>query len=201
MKFLGILGSPRRGGNSETLLKAFLEGAAGAGAEVEEIFLREKKISPCMEIYHCFKDGTCPIKDDMLGFYDKLLAADVVALASPIFFYNVSAQAKAMIDRTQALWARRYVLKKDFPGGNRQGVLLAVGATKGRLLFVGARLTAKYFFDAINVRYAAEILVRGADEKGAILEQPQTLEQARDLGRRLAQGEQMGPIKMDPLAV
>ncbi len=57
-------------------------------------------------------------------------------------------------------------------------MLLAVGATKGKLLFVGTRLTAKYFFDAVNVRYAAEILVRGADEKGAILEQPQTLEQA-----------------------
>lgn len=201
MKILGLLGSPRRGGNTEILLKAFLEGAAAGGAEVEEILLRERKISPCMEIYHCFKDGTCPIKDDMLGLYDKLLAADVVVLASPIFFYNVSAQAKAMIDRTQALWARRYHLKQDFPGGRRQGVLLAVGATKGRLLFVGTRLTAKYFFDALNVSYAAEILVRGADDKGAINEQPEVLERARDLGRRLAQGEQFGPIKLDPLAV
>ena len=67
MKVLGILGSPRRGGNTEILLKAFLEGAAAAGAVVEEIFLRELKISPCLEIYHCFKDGTCPIKDDMRG--------------------------------------------------------------------------------------------------------------------------------------
>ncbi len=199
MKVLGILGSPRRGGNTEILLKAFLEGAAAGGAAVEEIRLRELKISPCLEIYHCFKDGTCPIKDDMAGLYDKLVAADVVALASPIFFYNVSAQAKAMIDRTQALWARRYVLKKELPGG--QGVLLAVGATKGRLLFVGTRLTAKYFFDALNVSYAAEILVRGADDKGAISEQPETLERARDLGRRLAQGEKLGPIKLDPLAV
>ena len=123
------------------------------------------------------------------------------ALASPIFFYNVSAQAKAMIDRTQALWSRRYVLKQDFPGGPRQGVLLAVGATKGRLLFVGTRLTAKYFFDALNVSYAAEIMVRGTDEKGAINEQPEVLEKARDLGRRLAQGEKIGPIKLDPLAV
>ncbi len=200
MKVLGILGSPRRGGNTEILLKAFLEGAAAGGAEVEEIRLRELKISPCLEIYHCFKDGTCPIKDDMPGLYDKLLAAEVVALASPIFFYNVSAQAKAMIDRTQALWARRYVLKQGFPPG-RQGVLLAVGATKGRLLFVGTRLTAKYFFDAIDASYAAEILVRGADDKGAINEQPEVLEKARDLGRRLAQGEKTGPIKLDPLAV
>ncbi len=201
MKVLGILGSPRRGGNTEILLRAFLEGAAAGGAEVEEVRLREMKISPCLEIYHCFKDGTCPIKDDMIGFYDKLLAAEVVVLASPIFFYNVSAQAKAMIDRTQALWARRYALKQDFPGPERQGVLLAVGATKGRLLFVGTRLTAKYFFDAINVTYAAEILVRGADAKGAINEQPEVLERARDLGRRLAKGEKFGPIRLDPLAV
>ncbi len=110
-------------------------------------------------------------------------------------------ESKAMIDRTQALWARRYVLKKDAPGGSRHGVLLAVGATRGTLVFVGVRLTAKYFFDAINVSYAGEILVRGADDKGAILEQPKTLEQARDLGRRLARGEILSPIKMAPLAV
>jgi multimeric flavodoxin WrbA len=201
MKILGIFGSPRRQGNSDTLMKMFLEGAASTGAAVEEVYLRQLKISPCLEIYHCFKDGTCPIKDDMRGLYDKLIDADVVALASPVFFYSVSAQAKAMIDRTQALWARRYMIKQDFPGGNRQGVLLVTGATKGRLLFVGSRLVARYFFDAVNVRYAAEILVRGVDEKGAINARPEVLEQARDLGRRLGQGEVMGPIKLDPLAV
>ncbi len=201
MKILGIWGSPRKGGNSEVLLQAFLDGAAEAGGEVERLALRELKITPCLEIYHCFKDGTCPIKDDMLPLYDKLLAADVVALASPIFFYGVSAQAKAFIDRTQALWSRRYMLKQDFPGPERQGVLLCTGATHGKLLFVGARLTAKYFFDAINVTYAAEILVRGVDEKGAILEQPEVLETARDLAYRLARGEKFGPIKLSPLAV
>ena len=201
MKILGIWGSPRRGGNSEALLGAFLQGAAGAGAEVERIALRELKITPCLEIYHCFKDGTCPIKDDMLFLYDKLLAADVVALASPIFFYSLTAQAKAMIDRTQALWSRRYHLNQDFPGPERQGVLLCTGATQGKLLFVSARLVAKYFFDAINVTYGAEILVRGVDEKGAILEKPEVLERARDLGRRLAEGEKFDPIKLSPLAV
>ena len=90
MKVLGIFGSPRRQGNSDTLMKAFLQGAAEAGAAVEEIFLREQKISPCLEIYHCFKDGTCPIKDEMRELYDKLIEADVVALASPVFFYSVA---------------------------------------------------------------------------------------------------------------
>ncbi len=201
MKILGLLASPRRGGNTEVLLDAFLKAASEAGAEVERVALRDLKISPCLEIYHCFKDGTCPIKDDMRELYGKLLSADVVVLASPVFFYSVSALAKAMIDRTQALWARRYHLNQDFPGPGRQGVLLSVGATKGRLLFVGSRLVARYFFDAINVKYAAELLVRGVDEKGAILERPEVLAAAADLGRRLAGGEQMGPIRLDPLAV
>lgn len=201
MKILAIWASPRRGGNSEILVDAFIKGAQAGGAEVEKIALRDLKISPCLEIYHCFKDGTCPIKDDMRPLYDKLLEAEVVALATPIFFYSVSAQAKAMIDRTQALWARRYQLKQEFPGPERQGVLLAAGATRGKLLFVGARLVAKYFFDAINVTYAAEILVRGVDLKGDILKYPEVLERAQDLGRRLALGEKMGPIRLNPLAV
>ncbi len=201
MKILGIWGSPRRGGNSEILLDAFLKGAAAGGAEVEKVALRELKISPCLEIYQCRKDGTCPIKDDMQMLYPKLLEADVVALASPIFFYCLSAQAKAMIDRTNAHWARRYIVKQDFPGPERQGVLLCTGATHGKLLFVGPRLVAKYFFDAINVTYAAEILVRGVDEKGAILNRPEILESATDLGLRLARGEKLPPIKLSPLAV
>jgi multimeric flavodoxin WrbA len=199
MKILGIWGSPRRGGNSEVLLDALLKGATQAGAEVEKIELRKLKVSPCVEIYQCIKDGTCPIKDDMLDLYPKLLAADVVVLASPIFFYGVTAQAKAMIDRTQALWSSRYVLKKDFPGGERKGVLLCTAATKGKHVFVGARLTTWYFFDAINVRYAAEMLVRQVDEKGAILKHPEILQAAEKLGERLARGEQVGPVKLFPL--
>jgi len=199
MKVMGIWGSPRRGGNTEILLDAFLKGAVQGGAEVEKVSLSKLKISPCMEIYHCTKDGTCPIKDDMLDLYPKLLAADVVALASPVFFYGLTAQAKAMIDRTQALWARRYVLKQDFLGPQRQGVLLCTGATHGKHVFVGCRLTARYFFDAINVVYAAEILVRGVDEKGAILQKPEVLAESEDLGRRIGQGEPVGPVKLFPL--
>lgn len=199
MKVLGIWGSPRKGGNSEILLDAFLKGAAAGGAEVEKVDLRKLKISPCLEIYHCFKEGTCPIKDDMLDLYPKLLDAEVVALAAPIFFYGLSAQAKAMIDRTQAFWARRYVLKQDFPGPSRQGVLLSTAATRGKHVFVGARLTTYYFFDAINVSYAAEILVREVDGKGEILHKPEVLTQAEELGRTIGRGEKVGPVKLFPL--
>ncbi len=193
MKVLGIFASPRAGGNSELLLDAFLEGAADLDAQVERVALRKLKITPCLEIQRCFKDGTCPIKDDMAPLYDSLLSADVVALSSPIFFYGLSAQAKALIDRTQALWARHNILKQDLSGPGRQGVLLCTAASHGKLLFVGARLTAAYFFDAINVTYAAELFAQGVDEKGAILALPEVLATARDLGQRLAQGEHPVP--------
>jgi multimeric flavodoxin WrbA len=199
MKILGIWGSPRVGGNTDVLLEALLHGAREGGGEVEKVELRRLKISPCLEIYKCLETGECPIKDDMRDLYPKLLAADVVVLASPIFFYGLTAQAKAMIDRTQAFWARRYVLKNDFPGEQRQGVLLLTAATKGKHVFVGARLAAYYFFDAINVRYAAEILVREVDEKGAILQRPEVLAEAEELGRRLGRGEQVGHVKVFPL--
>ena len=199
MKVLGIWGSPRVGGNTDVLLEALLQGAREGGGDVEKVELRKLKISPCLEIYKCLETGECPIKDDMRDLYPKLLSADVVVLASPIFFYGVTAQAKAMIDRTQAFWARRYVLKNDFPGEQRQGILLLTAATKGKHVFVGARLAAYYFFDAINVRYAAEILVREVDEKGAILQRPEVLAEAEELGRRLGRGEQVGNVKVFPL--
>jgi hypothetical protein len=78
-------------------------------------------------------------------------------------------------------------------------VLLLTAATKGKHVFVGARLAAYYFFDAINVRYAAEILVREVDEKGAILQRPEVLAEAEELGRRLGRGEQVGHVKVFPL--
>ena len=109
MKVLGIMGSPRRQSNTEILLDKALEGAREARAEVEKVPVSKLKISPCLEIYACFKDGNCTIKDDMQPLYKKLLEADHIILASPIFFYGITSQAKAVIERCQAIWVRRYV--------------------------------------------------------------------------------------------
>src|SRR4030043_887519 len=110
MKVLGIMGSPRRNSNTEILLDKALEAAREAGAEVEKVLVSKLKISPCLEIYACCKDGNCAIKDDMQALYAKLLEADHIVFASPIFFYGVTSQAKAIIDRWQALWVRRHEL-------------------------------------------------------------------------------------------
>ena len=190
MKVLGIMGSPRRQSNTEILLDKALEGAREAGAEVEKVLVSKLKISPCLEIYACRKDGDCAIKDDMQSLYKKLLEADQVIFASPIFFYGVTSQAKAIIDRCQALWVRKHVLgmgKED--KRERRGVFISVGATRGKKLFDGAVLTVKYFFDAIGVKYSGDLLVRGIDNKGQIKEHPAALEDAFRLGQELVLGK------------
>jgi len=189
MKVLGIMGSPRRQGNTEILLDRALEGAREAGAEVEKVLVSNLKVSPCLEIYACFKDGNCTIKDDMQMLYKKLLEADHVIFASPIFFYGVTSQAKAVIDRCQALWARRHVLGMGKDDKRvRRGVFISVGATRGEKLFDGVVLTVKYFFDAIGVKYSGDLLIRGIDNKAQIKEHPTALEDAFRLGQELVRG-------------
>jgi multimeric flavodoxin WrbA len=190
MKVLGIMGSPRRQSNTDILLDKALEGAREVGAEVEKVLVSKLKISPCLEIYACLKDGDCAIKDDMQLLYKKLLEADHIIFASPMFFYGITSQAKAIVDRCQALWVGRHVLGMGKDDKRvRRGAFISVGATRGKKLFDGAVLTVKYFFDAVGVKYSAELLVRGVDNKGQIEEHPAALEDAFRLGQELVLGK------------
>ncbi|MBI5966830.1 MAG: flavodoxin family protein [Deltaproteobacteria bacterium] len=188
MKVLGIYGSPRKGGNTELLLKELLRGCRDAGVEVEEVFLRDLKITPCLEIYACKKDGKCPIRDDMQLLYPKLVEVDALALASPVFFYAVSAHMKAFIDRCQALWARKYLLKQPISPGKpkRKGVFISVGGSKGSRIFEGPLLTMKYFFDSLDMIFYRSLLFREIDAPGEILEHPTAMAEAYALGKELA---------------
>ncbi|MBP1715077.1 MAG: NADPH-dependent reductase, partial [Deltaproteobacteria bacterium] len=157
-------------------------------AEVEEVFLRDLKITPCLEIYACRKEGKCPIRDDMQNLYGKIVAADLLALASPVFFYSVSAQAKAFIDRCQAFWSKKYLLKQPIaPGkGTRRGVFLSAGGSQGEKVFEGALMTMRYFFDSIDMLFYQSLLYRGIDEKGKIRQHPTALAEAHRLGKEMA---------------
>lgn len=160
MFVLGLQGSPRKKGNTTFLLNVFMEEMKNRGAETEIINVCDKFIKPCIGCANCERKGVCAIKDDdMPGeIYGQLRRADVVVLATPIYFYNATAQMKLLIDRSQALWARKYKLFLTDPGRpDRKGILLAVGATKGRNLFEGMILTAKYFFDAIGADFHGKL--------------------------------------------
>ncbi|MGA9348337.1 MAG: flavodoxin family protein [Anaerolineae bacterium] len=189
MKVIGISGSPRRGGNTETLLREVLRGAEEAGAETRLFILSRMNISPCRHCDGCLAEGVCVVKDDMGLIYPEIESLDALVLASPIHFYGVTAQAKAMIDRCQAFWARKYVLKRRIASKKRKGVFVSVGGTRLPDLFEHAKATVKIFFRTIDVVYWAELLVPGVDSKGEIREHPAALKDAYLLGRRLVEEE------------
>ncbi|MGN0535635.1 MAG: flavodoxin family protein [Eubacterium sp.] len=109
-----ISGSPRKGGNSDLLCDEFMRGAQENGNKVEKIFLRDKKVAPCNACYYCRDkgNGQCAIKDDMGEILDKMQAADVIVMSSPVYFYSIDAQMKALIDRCVARW--RDIPDKEF---------------------------------------------------------------------------------------
>lgn len=187
---LAIYGSPRRKGNTARLLDRAVEGALDAGAQVEKVVLRDLKMSPCLEIYGCKKTGRCVIKDDFEKIYDQLMACSGLMLASPIFFYSVSATTKILMDRCQSLWVKKYWIDK-VPYGEwtpkRKGLFISVGATKGKRLFEGTLLTVKYFFDVLDAELWKTLLYRGLDFEGDVLKHPEYLQEAHEAGKALAQ--------------
>ena len=112
-KVLILSGSPRKGGNSDLLCDEFMRGAQEAGHEVEKIRVAAKKVAPCSACYYCRDHGgECVHKDDMADILQKMIDADVLVLASPVYFYSIDAQLKAVIDRTVARWLE--VQNKEF---------------------------------------------------------------------------------------
>jgi len=188
-KIAAVFGSPRRKGNTATLLTQAIKGARDAGAEVNEIVLRDLKMSPCLEIYGCKQSGRCAIQDDFQGVLEQLLASQGIMLASPIFFYTVSAHTKILMDRCQSLWVKKYWIDK-VPFGtrrlNRKGMFISVGATKGKKLFDGSLLTIKYFFDTLDAQLWRACLYRGLDFEGDVLKHPDYLDEVYQAGKAFA---------------
>ena len=136
MRVLGISGSPRKGGNTDTLLDKALEGARSKGAETEKVILNDLRMVPCQECEKVRDDGTCKIEDDFQGLYEKIKKADALILASPIFFGSLSAQTKIMIDRFQCYWRYKQGRKtKD----ERPGALILVEANTRESFFEKAK--------------------------------------------------------------
>ncbi len=190
MKITAIYGSPRAGGNTDALLKEFVRGAREAGGDLTEIVLRDYAFSPCIECGGCNETGECVLRDDMENIYACIRVSQLICLAAPIFFYGFNAGTKAMIDRSQCFWVGKYMLKKPLSllrGNKGQGYLISVGATKGQKLFDCILLTARYFFDAIDLEFTRHLLYRQIDAKGAIENHPTALREAYELGLSVVQ--------------
>ncbi|MFN4226627.1 MAG: flavodoxin family protein [Candidatus Ratteibacteria bacterium] len=183
MKIVGICGSPRKNGNSEILLDKFLS-CFEEKAEIEKIFLNSLKFIPCQECENIRKDGRCKINDDMQYIYDEVESADIVAIASPIFFGSVSAQIKMMIDRFQCQWLGVKIFK-TFKPKEKKGVFICVEASE-RLDFIeNAKSIIKNFFATIGATYFGEIICKGVDEKGKVKEKKECFEKIEEIFKRI----------------
>lgn len=190
IKVLGILGSPRREGNTELLLDRALAGAASAGGEVEKVVLSELSLSPCTNCDECGLTGECTIQDDMTYLYPKLRELDRLILASPIFFLSVSAQTKMMIDRCQSLWIAKYRLGRGIGGRDkRRGLFLSIAGRNRPREFQPAIAVVKAFFATIDVEYSQELFFGGIEGKGDVIQHPTALEEAIAAGARLVRDE------------
>ncbi len=172
MFVLGLGGSPRSRGNSEHLLSLFTDEAQKRGFSTHTFRAAFESYDPCIGCGYCEKTGVCSIKDNLArDLFPLIRKADVIVLATPVYFYGIPARMKGVIDRIQTLWSRKYRLKLRDPGAaHRKGVLLSVGATHGKNLFDGVRLTTRYFFDAMDCSLVDELCYPGIDHQGAIEE-------------------------------
>ncbi len=176
-----MAGSPRHNGNTDILVERALKGAHESGADVVLVRLRDLSIDHCQGCNCCFDAGECRIDDDMTHLYQLLDEADVIILATPVYFSGLSSIMKQMIDRCQCLWARKEVLGARIGSLGRTGALISVGG-QNPPEFKNSISVVKSYFNSIDVDYRAELLVPAVDEKGDIMNNPTFLAKAYDMG-------------------
>lgn len=186
MKVIGISGSPRLMGSTETLLSRALEGASSAGATVERLILNDIDFKPCQACGGCAKSGVCVLRDGLKSVYDKIGSADAVIIGSPVFFVSVSAQLKMMIDRFHCVWVAKNILgKKSARAEPKKGIFLSVASSVKEGTFDNAKSVIKAFFSTIDTDYSGELLCRGIDKRRDILKDKASLDKAFRLGRAI----------------
>ena len=188
IKVLGISASPRSKGNSDILLRKCLSAVQTAGCETEYINLNKVKVSPCISCGACEKTGRCAVEDDFRAILAKMLEADYLLFSTPIYFMHVSAQAKALIDRCQCLWAGKYILKRKLVAEDRRdrrAMVIAVAGSRSKNMFQCVELTMKYFFDVLDMKYAMNLFVNKVDKKGDISKHKSAIKHANDMALEL----------------
>ena len=186
---IGISGSPHRHGNTETLLDRFLEGAKDAGASVEKVVLKELAYSPCRGCNACHKTGNCIVQDDAIVLYERMMSADCVAVASPIYTMGITAELKGLIDREQFLWARKFILKTMyFPDEHikkHKGIFISTAGLGFEHVFDGAFPIITALFNTIGFEYYDNIIANDMDRYGGIKNHPTAMAEAHEKGQKI----------------
>lgn len=185
MNIIAFHGSPRKNGNTELLLNRAI---AGTGQNVRIFTLNAMDIKPCQNCGGCDKTGVCIINDAYVEIYQAIRAADRIIMASPIFFMNVSAQTKGMIDRCQCFWCEKYLLQRDVPSGvfGRKGLALLVGGMENDRGIKCAKSCVTAFMRTVSIPEHETLMYTHVDAKGEIEKHESALEDAFRAGRDLA---------------
>ena len=185
MKILGIVCSPRKGGNTEVLVEQVLAIAKDLGADIELDFIADKNIAPCDGCESCVVTGKCKIEDDMQEIYSKLIEADGIVFGTPVYYWGMTAQAKTFIDRT-------YIFRTDRSLKNKIAGVVIVARRRG---------ISQTFSALIDYCYLQRMLVAGgvtayADERGDVRHNKVAMDEAKELGRDMFQAiQKSGKIK------
>jgi multimeric flavodoxin WrbA len=184
MKILAIVGSPRKGGNTDILVSRIAEGAKAGGADVEIVRLGEVSIKECDGCHACWRGRDCSKNDDMRGLYPKIMAADILILGTPVYWYGPTALMKAFIDRFVYFncEANRAGIR-----GKKAAVAVVLEEDK-QATWQPVLDFFRNSFGYMEMGLAGTIVVAGVGEKGAIRAKTDRLEEAERLGRRLAGG-------------
>ena len=186
---IGISGSPHRHGNTETLLNRFLEGAQAAGASVDKVVLKTLQYSPCRGCNSCHKDGECIVKDDAPVLYERILASDCLAVASPIYTMGITAELKGFIDREQYLWAKKFILKtlyfSDDHIKHHKAVFISTAGLGWENVFDGAFPVITALFNTVGYEYYDNIIANDLDRYGGIRQHPTAMNEAFEKGQKV----------------
>lgn len=187
---LGIAGSPRRNGNTDRLLREAINALTQAGYSTETLNIRDLNYSPCLGCNACSKTGQCVQKDDIQYVQERLVAADRIIMAAPVFFMGINAQTKALIDRMQTFWALKYVFKqaviKDSQRLPRYGLFFSAAGTTFPDVFACAEGSIKNLYHVMDVKYYGSCLYPGIDQVGDIDKHPTAFSEVAEKALALA---------------
>lgn len=191
LKVLGIVGSPRKGKNNDTLVTHMLKGiekTCEGQVIIEKFYADRLNIQPCKACDGCTKKRGCVLKDDMNNLYNRFDAADIIILSSPLYFNSISAQLKTIIDRNQAIWSSKYVLNNSLINKEKKRLgyfICTAGMPETPHLFDATLPIMQLYFKSINTSHEGNLFVANVDEH-PIMKDEDILQQAYAIGASLA---------------
>ena len=186
IKVLAIYGSPKETGNGALLVDKVLEGLGTQEIEVSSVYTATADIMHCTACGGCYTDGHCTIEDEMQRVYSAIDEADIVITATPVYFYNVTSTLKKLIDRCQAIWASKYIVKKSIISRKKRigCVICTAGEPQDKADFNGTIMTLDIFYKCINTKLLGIYTIGNLDNSKAE-DRPEELSRAYEMGKKL----------------